>query len=505
MVPSEILSCLGKHHLVFPSPIESPSVKNPKLQLFVIKKMKHCFLIFVFFCMSCCGQAQKLQIHLQGGEVVEYPATMVDSLVFLPETEEVPSFELSCTDIGIASAHLYVKPSSDDFRYYYDITTAKSFDNAGGVSNIVEGFIQSIADRLPGMALSQILDIALSQGEDDDEVKNLPADTEYVFYAMAVNDEGKCYGIPATLRFRTLPGGNPADCTFELGYKNLSSTGLTITVVSSDPSVRYWLGVTPVSGYPGDVALMGEVRATLEEYAANTGMPLSEVVNAVVFAGDTEYEESGLQPSTPYYIYAYAMNEDGSAAGNLTKKRFATTDYDISTATVDLSFRYFDGDALAVAYPESCSGYAGSVVVDASITPSEDASTWVVALANGDLSDNMLYPDAQTKQAVLSAGFFNVREKRFLAKWGTVTFLGFAADAVGVDGPLYRKVVNLTPSDALSVDEFLDTSASDMQLPNYTLAGETVCRPFQMSSLSPVKFPKKRLMYTYRRHFEGIL
>ena len=87
MVPSEILSCLGKHHLVFPSPIESPSVKNPKLQLFVIKKMKHFFLIFVFFCMSCCGQAQKLQIHLQGGEVVEYPATMVDSLVFLPETE----------------------------------------------------------------------------------------------------------------------------------------------------------------------------------------------------------------------------------------------------------------------------------------------------------------------------------------------------------------------------------------------------------------------------------
>ena len=158
-----------------------------------------------------------------------------------------------------------------------------------------------------------------------------------------------------------------------------------------------------------------------------------------------------------------------------------------------------------MADPESCSGYAGSVVVDASITPSEDASTWVVALANGDLSDNMLYPDAQTKQAVLSAGFFNVREKRFLAKWGTVTFLGFAADAVGVDGPLYRKVVNLTPSDALSVDEFLDTSASDMQLPNYTLAGETVCRPFQMSSLSPVKFPKKRLMYTYRRHFEGIL
>ena len=467
--------------------------------------MKHLFLLLAFFCMSFCGQAQKLQIYLQRGEVVEYLTTVVDSIVFLPEKEEEPSFELSCSDIGVASAHLYVKPSNDDFRYYYDITTAKSFENAGGVANIVEGFIQSIADRLPGMALSQILDIALSQGDDDDEVKNLPADTEFVFYAMAVDEEGKCYGHPATLRFHTLPGGNPADCNFELGCKNLSSTGLTVTVVPSDPSVRYWLGVTPVSGYPGDVALMGEVRATLEEYAANAGMPLSEVVNAVVFSGDTEYEESGLQPSTPYYIYAYAMNEDGSAAGNLTKKRFTTTDYDISAATVDLSFRYFDGDALAVAYPECCSAYAGSVVVDTKITPSEDASSWVVALASGDLSDDTLYPDEQTKQAVLSAGFFNVREKRFLAKWGTVTFLGFAADAVGVDGPLYRKVVNLTPSDAFSVDEFQETSTSDIQSSNLFPIGKSVCCPFQIPSFPSVKLPKKKGFYTHRKFLDDVL
>ena len=98
-MPSEILSCLGKHHLVFPSPIESPSVKNPKLQLFVIKKMKHFFLIFVFFCMSCCGQAQKLQIHLQGGEVVEYPATMVDSLVKVKQKKKKKKVKINKKEI----------------------------------------------------------------------------------------------------------------------------------------------------------------------------------------------------------------------------------------------------------------------------------------------------------------------------------------------------------------------------------------------------------------------
>lgn len=424
------------------------------------KKMKYIIFLLALVLCPLCSVAQSFRVHLQSGEVVEYPAAMVDSLVFLPASDGTPTFELSCTDVGIASAHLYVEPSDDDFRYYYDVTTAKTFEASGGVASIIEGFIQSVSDRQPGLTMSQILDAALSQGADDDEVKNLPADTEFVFYAMAVDDEGKCYGNPATMRFRTLPGGNPADCTFELGYKNLSSTALTLTAVPSDPSVRYWLGVTPVSGYPGDVALMGEVHAAFVEYAASTGKDIAEVVEGASFAGDVEYEESGLQASTAYYIYAFALNADGTSAGRLTKKRFSTTDYDTSAATVSLSYRYFDGDALAAAYPESCAQYAGMAVIDARFTPSADAANWVVALAGGDLSDVTVYPDAETKQALLSAGYFNVSEKRFLGRWGTATFLAFAADMVGVDGPLLRKVVNFEPSGASPVEEFVNTASS---------------------------------------------
>lgn len=416
--------------------------------------MKQIILLFILICTPFCSNAQSLRLHLQGGEVLEYPASMVDSLVFVPADAEQPSFELWCEDVGIASAHLYVRPSSDDFRYYYDITTAKSFENAGGVASIVEKFIESTSNTLTGMTLSQVLEIALSQGEDDDVVQNLPSDTEFVFYAMAVDDSGKCYGNPATYRFRTLPGGDPADCTYEINYNNVSSSGASITIEPSDPSVRYWWGLCPVSTYSGDAVLMNLVESSIDEFAASSQMSREEVVMSYGCTGRTEEWVDGLEPSTAYYIFVYAINTDATAAGKMTKKRFTTSEKDVSSAGFTLSYCYFDGDELATSYPESCAKYAGSVVVDAAIEPNDDAVNWVIALASGDLSDLTLYPDAETQQAVLSAGYFNVREKRFVAKWGTATFLGFAADAMGVDGALMRQVVEFKQSGATSVTEF---------------------------------------------------
>lgn len=398
--------------------------------------------------------AQTVRLHMKGGETLEYNCADVDSLTFIPAEKPSPKFQLAVSDIGIASATLSVTPDDNAVRYYYDVCTREQYDAlSGGVEEIVTSYIEYLKGRYPTLTMEQILGNTLSQGADSDQLTGLPAGTEFVFYAIAVDDEGKCYGEAATTTFSTLPGGDPADCTFTVGYENLTSDALTVLVTPSDPSVRYWMGIVAVANFSGDYALTAQVQQEVADYAASTGMDMAELVEKVTFAGDIALEESGLTPETPYYIYVYAMNPDGSAAGAVTKKRFVTQTELPSDAAVSLSYRYFDGDALYKADPATYSGYQGKVLVQTRLTPNETATSWAIALAKGDLTDETLYPDEETKRAVLQAGSINVESKTFKADWTTCTFLYFAADADGIDGVLKRLLVTFDKANARPVSE----------------------------------------------------
>lgn len=398
--------------------------------------------------------AQTVRLHMKGGETLEYNCADVDSLTFIPAEKPSPKFQLAVSNIGIASATLSVTPDDNAVRYYYDVCTRQQYDAlSGGVEEIVTSYIEYLKGRYPTLTMEQILGNTLSQGADSDQLTGLPAGTEFVFYAIAVDDEGKCYGEAATTTFSTLPGGDPADCTFTVGYENLTSDALTVLVTPSDPSVRYWMGIVAVANFSGDYALTAQVQQEVADYAASTGMDMAELVEKVTFAGDIRLEESGLTPETPYYIYVYAMNPDGSAAGAVTKKRFVTQTELPSDAAVSLSYRYFDGDALYEADPETYAGYQGKVLVQTRLTPNETAVSWAIALAKGDLTDETLYPDEATKNAVLQAGSINVESKTFVADWTTCTFLYFAADADGIDGVLKRLPVTFDKANARPVSE----------------------------------------------------
>lgn len=398
--------------------------------------------------------AQTVRLHMKSGETLEYNCADVDSLTFIPAEKPSPKFQLEVSNIGIASATLSVTPDDNAVRYYYDVCTREQYDAlSGGVEEIVTSYIEYLKGRYPTLTMEQILGNTLSQGADSDQLTGLPAGTEFVFYAIAVDDEGKCYGEAATASFSTLPGGDPADCTFDVGYENLSSEALTVVVTPSDPSVRYWMGIVAVANFSGDYALTAQVQQEIADYASSTGMDVAELVQKVTFAGDIALEESGLTPETPYYIYVYAMNPDGSAAGAVTKKRFVTQTEQPSDAAVSLSYRYFDGDALYETDPETYAGYQGKVLVQTRLTPNETATSWAIALAKGDLTDETLYPDEETKRAVLQAGSINVESKTFKADWTTCTFLYFAADADGIDGVLKRLPVTFDKANARPVSE----------------------------------------------------
>jgi len=219
------------------------------------------------------------------------------------------------------------------------------------------------------------------------------------------------------------------------------------------------MGCYSVSDWPGDFTMPQSVKASIEEYSASYGKPIADVVRGVTFTGDININESGFTPNTSYYIYVYAMDDNGDAAGPLFKQRFTTTSYDYSDAQISLSYRYFDGNEMAAAYPEKFSDAKDKVILQAVFTPNETAQSYAWALAKGDLTDETLYPETTTKNAVIQGGFLGVPVKNLYVQYGDATFLYFAADAYGIDGKLCRTLANITPEGASHVSSYEDLTA----------------------------------------------
>ena len=396
------------------------------------------------------ANSQTMTVNFTDGSSRSYECDKIASVKFSAPQGD---FALEVTDVTATTARLSVTPENENVRYYYDVCTLEQFEQYG-VEAIVEDYIDYMCERYSQLSLAEILDALLSRGADEDEVKGLPVDTEMAFYAVAVNDDGRCEGNASVMTFRTQKGGNPAECTFQLSATGLYSEGVTMNVRPSDTSVRYWAGVYSVSGWGSDEAMTALVKSTIDEAAEENGMALDRLVNAVTFQGPVSLEESGLQNSTNYYIYAYAMNPDGTAAGPVSKLLFTTPVVDISDADVSLRYRYFDGDAMAEAYPDRFAKAAGRVVMQIQIVPNEMAENFAWALAMGDLGDTETYPDDASKNAVLQGGFINKAEKELIVNYGAATFFYFASDVWGVDGRFHRLVVDVTKDGVMPVSEY---------------------------------------------------
>jgi len=405
-----------------------------------------------------------MTIHMLNGWTVDFPASKVECITFTDYGTEAP-FMLTVTDITAVSAKLKITPKDESTRYYYDVTTADNLNNYT-VAEIVEDYIDLIRRKYPSLTLEQILDTMLDSGYSEDEVTGLPSGTDMVMYAIAVDDNGKCIGKSVEKYFRTIDGGDPAACTFDISYSSLYTTGLNVVITPSDPTVRYWMGLVAADDYPGDFAMTVAVKNSIEEYAIQQGISIERVVNGVTFIGNSNSEESGLQPDTSYYIYVYAMDEEGNAAGPVFKKIFKTPTADYSDAGVSLRYRYYDGSELMAAYPDRFTNLDGRVLIQVEATPNELAEHYVWGLASGDLTDEITYPEESSKQALLNAGFLDIPAKNLIAEYGKATFLYFASDAYGIDGQLCRMLADITrkgASPASSYSDIITPNASDAQ------------------------------------------
>uniref|UniRef100_UPI00405735C8 hypothetical protein n=1 Tax=Alistipes sp. TaxID=1872444 RepID=UPI00405735C8 len=369
------------------------------------------------------------------------------------------TFEVSVTNIDTTTATISVIPSKDDIGYYYDVCTAEDYDLVeGNVGLIVSYAIQGMLQQQPGMTLEALLQIFTEYGPSSDNLAYLPSETDMYAFAIGLDKQGNPQGTPEVVPFRTLKGGDPKDCTFDLSVSNVSTTSCMVSIVPSDPSVRYWWATTSVQGYPGDEALIKEVEDTIKEtVGAYPSMSFEEIINRLTFFGETHDNQYDLSAGVSYYIYAFAMDEYGLAAGPLFKYEFTTPLIDQSDSELEVSYKYFDG-ALISDLPEVANAYRLVVTVN----PNEYTQHWVVNLAAADYTNEENYPQDATITAMMQANpkYDQIEQAWWIPKNTEVcTILAFGEDYDGVASQLTRIAVRPTPEGVSPVSEYKGTSA----------------------------------------------
>lgn len=397
--------------------------------------------------------------------VVEYGELGFEVNVRQHSKDSDKAFIVTVSEIATTSAFISVEAKDYTMSYYFDVIPEEDYiEKDGDVGSFFEDIVAYYQEIYPTIDLVAFLPNLLSTNNDSDSVTGLEPGTTYYAYAVEVDPTTGEAGENWTVeKFTTKEPGDPSKCSFEIAITRLYSTDVEFTITPSDESVAYWYAVTAVDSYPGDVPMQAEVKAGIEAAAVEYNLSVEDAVARLIVRGAIEDTWFELEKSTSYYLYVYAMDKQGNAAGPMYKETFTTKEQDISDADIALTYRVFDGDELYASDSEKFEMGKGKAVVQCEATPNDTAYYWLIQLAGGDLSDTTIYPDDATINAMLEAGgTFNKLCTHYYMDWGaTATLLGFATDYTMMYGVLHRELIVPSKDQCVSIDEYRENATAE--------------------------------------------
>ena len=171
-----------------------------------------------------------------------------DQSVKIKVMQQSPDFELVLSDPTETAVKFTVIPSDAKQMYYYDVLPVNTLNayHEGDLKVFMANLLKEAVNK-HGSVDAALKKIA-STGEHTYNYKDLLADTEYVAFAIPLNDKGEVVKEPATKKFKTLVLPL-SDMTFEVTFSNTTFDGADIQIVPSDQSEPYYFCIRPALGY----------------------------------------------------------------------------------------------------------------------------------------------------------------------------------------------------------------------------------------------------------------
>lgn len=411
-------------------------------------------------------------------QVVRYDFTTL-------EVEEVDmDFDIS-TEVENVHVKISVNPSNNEQRYFYDAMTQASYDNSGlSIEDRVQEYIdgQLAVGELLGQTLEQVLDENLVKGPSSVEA-DLNATTDYIAYAVAVNDNGMVCSKAATHTFSTKDVA-PSDNTFdiEITSVNVDRVEYTVTVSNQDPYIVICDLASKYTGLTDDQIL---------------SILCSGDVAAMVRSGNTVDWANGLSAETEYTIFAFGF-KSGQPNTALARKNFVTlspSDPSLFTFTSEVSNITANGAHIEISgNPETALYYydvapSSMSTEDIMATLEEDIDFWV---SFGFYDSRLEYMQSLGSRGTVSADYKMLDPETEYRIWAfgvneetgeNATDIMFSEPFTTLDNRPSDVVLTVDFSDYYDVDELAELYPEDFS----NFAGKNqYCLPVTLTTSEPV-------------------
>ena len=354
------------------------------------------------------------------------------------------------TEMDGTTVYLSMDPGEYDGFYHHGYWRVSDFYSYYGAdAEMADTFIKKWHDTVEvqksfGYTLSQILNQFCLSGSNTLTYDELYADTDYVFFAFAVNPDTGFVTSECFIKEVRTNKAEENNITIDIRIENLLSTTADVYWTASDPNARFARSVYTIDDW-------NKAGSTDEERLA-TFVREDLLFKAV---GATDMNLSNLIPDTQYIAFAYGV-EGGSPTTGIFKQEFRTKAKVVGKSTLTLSNDgYYLLSDLAAYDPTNFSGYedyTNTVILPVDITV-EPYAYDIYYAAMPLVAD--YYTDEQWLTVLQNQQQYDRNHYNFYLDIGTTyTLLGVAKDSDGNWGPLFKQEITPSASGCSDVSSF---------------------------------------------------
>lgn len=368
------------------------------------------------------------------------------------------TFDIQVTDITAASANITVTPSDPNQKYnwFYDALNEET-ENMDD-TQLMEKYIKEYGNFVSFMSVT---------GTQSAQAGLIPGKKHYVLafgYDQGVTTE------PTVYKFEALPGGDPAQVTFE--YQDVITTPYqaTLRVVPSDLSVPYLVINVPDNEFKQQ-QYIEMVEAQIQNdfnmnLPWNPGLTMESFLytNSSYGAGVKETGFYSLTPATSYTVCACALTLEGKVAA-IQPVQGGIVTKPLSDATVKAEFiAFYDGDEEAGEIFNNPELSQGRAIVVMKYTPSENAQDAQYCLTMDSENYDELDPNSISDLQLISGGvgpWNPIDEDGYaftVAEWDQLYYsFAYAKDENSCEGKVNRmEVAAMKKEEAGDINELKD-------------------------------------------------
>ena len=371
------------------------------------------------------------------------------------------TFDISVTDVEQMRAAIKITPSDLAAPFCWIV---QAWDGVSTPEQVMNGIVEANKTWLD-MGFMSSYGVQDYTGGPGSPYKYKVGSPDTDFCVIAFGYAGGVTSEPNMVTFHTLPGGDPADCTFDAVLNETTTYGFSFTVTPSDPTVYYYGDVCLVSEYD-ETAVVAMVEEGIQQMYEmnlmyNPTMTMAEMVSSYYWNGTNVMTAENLNSDTEYTMYILALDQKtGKVAKAHAFPAFAKTRPAGTVVPEQELIGYFSGNDENGAVFGQPAATAGKCIAVVKYNADPTATAIYGGILEGNGMDTETYPDA-TIFDYLKFYWQPISMTQpysfFLMDWDVEqTAFAYALDANGGQGGIDRLLLNCAEADKTDISVLFD-------------------------------------------------